>query len=75
MALAKFGQFPNDLLVMVINNNGIVYYDDQKIFIPKNKCAIHFLDTYNFWRLYKQYIKFIEMPKPPTPKYGNKPYI
>ena len=47
MALAKFGQFPNDLLVMVVNNNGVVYYDDQKIFIPKNKCARQ-IGTYQY---------------------------
>lgn len=47
MALAKFGVFPNDIMVMVVNYNGIVYYDDQKIIIPKNQCARQ-IGTYQY---------------------------
>lgn len=38
-ALAEFGQYPNKMLVLLINYKGIAYYDDQNIVIPKNQCA------------------------------------
>lgn len=39
MALAQFGVFPNETLMLLVNYDGKAYYDDQKIIIPKNQCA------------------------------------
>ena len=39
IALAEFGEFPNEIMVLLMNNEGKTYYDKQKIIIPKNKCA------------------------------------
>jgi len=38
-ALAEFGEYPNKMLVLLINYDGVAYYDEQKIVIPKSKCA------------------------------------
>ena len=38
MALASTGKF-GSLMVLLINYDGISYYDDQKIQIPTGKCA------------------------------------
>ena len=35
------------LLVMIINYDGFTYYDDQKLTIPKNKCAKQ-IGTYSY---------------------------
>lgn len=40
MALAKFGRFPDETLVLLINYENQYYYDGQKIQIPSDKCAI-----------------------------------
>lgn len=47
MALAEFGQFPNNTLVLLINKSGMVYYDDQRIAMPKNQCARQ-IGTYQY---------------------------
>jgi len=47
MALAEFGQFPNNTLVLLVNKSGIVYYDSQRIVVPKNQCARQ-IGTYQY---------------------------
>ncbi len=39
MALAKFDEFPDATLVLLINYEDEYYYDKQRIKIPANKCA------------------------------------
>ena len=39
MALARFNDFPDVTLVLLVNDENIYYYDGQKIPIPANKCA------------------------------------
>ncbi len=39
IALAEMGEFPDKLLVLLINYDEETYYDDQRIKIPANKCA------------------------------------
>lgn len=39
MALAEFGVFPNEVMVLLVNDEGKTYYDNQKISIPKGQCA------------------------------------
>ncbi len=39
LALAKSGRSPNETIVLLINHEGELYYDGQKIGIPPNKCA------------------------------------
>lgn len=46
-ALAEFGVYPNEMMVLLINYNGIAYYDDQKIIIPSNQCARR-IGTYTY---------------------------
>ncbi len=38
MALANTGDYPDDIVVLLVNDDGMHYYDDQKIIIPSNKC-------------------------------------
>ena len=38
-ALARVGENYDDQLVLLINYEGLSYYDDQKISLPKGKCA------------------------------------
>lgn len=47
MALAEFGVFPNETLLLLINNEGKAYYDNMKINIPKGKCARQ-IGTYQY---------------------------
>ena len=47
MALAQFGEFPEETLVLLINHEGKSYYDKQKILIPKGKCARQ-IGTYQY---------------------------
>lgn len=47
IALAKVGEFPNELMVLVMNRENIAYYDDQKIKIPAGKCARQ-IGTYQY---------------------------
>ncbi len=46
-ALAEFGVYPNEMMVLLINHEGIAYYDNQKIIIPKNQCARR-IGTYTY---------------------------
>lgn len=46
-ALAEFGEFPNNTLVLLVNKSGIVYYDSQRIVVPKNQCARQ-IGTYQY---------------------------
>ena len=39
MALARTGEYSDGIIVLLINNQGKTYYDEQKITIPDNKCA------------------------------------
>jgi len=47
MALAQFGKFPNETLVLLVNYEDKSYYDKQKIPIPAKKCAIQ-IGTYQY---------------------------
>jgi hypothetical protein len=47
MALAETGNYPDRIMVLLINNVGKSYYDDQKVKIPDNKCARH-IGTYQY---------------------------
>ena len=40
-ALAEFGEYPDDQMVLLINHEGISYYDNQKVKVPADKCARH----------------------------------
>jgi hypothetical protein len=55
MALAQFGKFPNEIMVLLVNYESKSYYDKQKIQIPANKCARQ-IGTY-------QYMTKMEMQK------------
>jgi hypothetical protein len=46
-ALAKFGETPDETLVLLINYEKKYYYDGQKIEIPINKCARQ-IGTYQY---------------------------
>lgn len=37
-ALARIGKFPNDTIVLLLDENEKSYYDGEIISIPKNKC-------------------------------------
>jgi hypothetical protein len=39
IALAQTGKYPNEIMVLLVNNDNEAYYDGLKIKIPKNKCA------------------------------------
>ena len=39
-ALAKAGNFPNEILMLIVGDDDDLYYDDQKINIPEGKAAI-----------------------------------
>jgi hypothetical protein len=47
MALAEFGKFPNETLVLLVNYDGQSYYDKQKIQVPAKKCARQ-IGTYQY---------------------------
>ncbi len=47
MALAQFGKFPEETLVLLVNYDGQSYYDKQKIQIPTKKCARQ-IGTYQY---------------------------
>ena len=55
MALAKFGKYLDETLVLLINEENIFYYDDQIVKIPPKKCA-RLIGTF-------QYETKAEMPK------------
>jgi hypothetical protein len=39
MALARTGDFPDGIVVLLVNYDDKSYYDEQKIKIPADKCA------------------------------------
>ena len=47
MALAEFGEFPDETLVLLINYEGEAYYDNQKIQIAPKMCARQ-IGTYQY---------------------------
>ena len=46
-ALAQFGTFPEETLVLIVNYDGSSYYDDQEIKIGSGKCA-RLIGTYQY---------------------------
>lgn len=47
MALAETGNYPDRIMVLLINYDGKSYYDNQKIIIPAKKCAKQ-IGTYQY---------------------------
>ena len=47
MALAETGEYPDRIMLLLINYDNKSYYDDQKIEIPANKCARQ-IGTYQY---------------------------
>ena len=47
MALAEFGEFPNETLVLLVNYEGKSYYNKQKIQVPAKMCARQ-IGTYQY---------------------------
>ncbi|MBP7056728.1 MAG: hypothetical protein KBB52_07730 [Candidatus Omnitrophica bacterium] len=47
MALAKIGEFPDEIIVLLVNYDGKSYYDDQKIKISTGKCVKQ-IGTYQY---------------------------
>jgi len=47
VALAESGAIPDEVLVLLINYDGDVYYDSRKIKIPSGKCARQ-IGTYQY---------------------------
>lgn len=47
MALAETGNYPDGIMVLLINYNNKSYYDEQKITIPTGKCAKQ-IGTYKY---------------------------
>jgi len=47
MALAETGDYPDRIMILLINYDNKSYYDDQKIAIPANKCARQ-IGTYQY---------------------------
>ena len=47
MALAETGNYPDRIMVLLINYDGKSYYDSQKIIIPAKKCARQ-IGTYQY---------------------------
>lgn len=47
MALAKTGDYPDEIVLLLINYDGKSYYDDQKIIVPAKKCARQ-IGTYKY---------------------------
>lgn len=47
MALAETGNYPDRIMLLLINYDNKSYYDDQKIKIPANKCARQ-IGTYQY---------------------------
>jgi len=39
IALAQTGKYPNEIMVLLVNNDNEAYYDGLKIKMPTNKCA------------------------------------
>lgn len=47
VALATSGTYPDEMLVLLVNHDGDVYYDSRKIEIPPGKCARQ-IGTYQY---------------------------
>lgn len=47
MALARTGDILDEIVVLLVNYDGIHYYDEQKIKIPADKCARQ-IGTYRY---------------------------
>lgn len=47
MALAEKGNYPDRIMVLLINHDGKSYYDNQKITVPTKKCARQ-IGTYQY---------------------------
>ena len=47
MALAQYGEFLDETLVLLVNYNGKSYYDDEIIKVPRGKCARQ-IGTYQY---------------------------
>lgn len=47
MALAESGNYPEQIMILLINYDNESYYDNQKIKIPANKCARQ-IGTYQY---------------------------
>ena len=47
MALAETGNYPDRIMVLLINYDGKSYYDNQKIIVPAKKCARQ-IGTYQY---------------------------
>lgn len=47
MALAEKGNYPDRIMVLLINYDGKSYYDNQKITVPIKKCARQ-IGTYQY---------------------------
>jgi len=47
VALAETGNYPDRIIILLINYDNKSYYDDQKIKIPSNKCARQ-IGTYQY---------------------------
>lgn len=47
MALAEFGEFPDETLVLLVNYKGKSYYDNEKIQMPRGMCARQ-IGTYQY---------------------------
>jgi hypothetical protein len=45
----KYGirEYSDEIVVLLIDNNGSTFYDDQKVKVPKNKCARQ-IGTYQY---------------------------
>ena len=47
VALAKSGKYPDEILALLVNYDGDLYYDSRKIQIPPDKCARQ-IGTYQY---------------------------
>lgn len=47
MALAETGNYPDEIMVLLINFDGKSYYDNQKIIVPAKRCARQ-IGTYQY---------------------------
>lgn len=47
VALATSGEFPDEILALLVNHDGDLYYDSREIEIPADKCARQ-IGTYQY---------------------------
>ncbi len=47
VALATSGKYPDEILALLVNHDGDLYYDSRKIKIPPGKCARQ-IGTYQY---------------------------